>query len=125
VATGNDDGFLQLFEIYELPLDCELAVLSACSSNTGRVVAGEGVFALSRGFLVAGARRVVASQWAVDDDSTAELIGGLFKTVAASERAGGRPDVALALRDAKRKIRRTSKWADPFYWAPFILTGVD
>jgi CHAT domain-containing protein len=124
--AGDDDGFLQLFEIYELRLDCELAVLSACSSNTGRVVAGEGVFALSRGFLVGGARRVVASQWPVDDESTAALVGALFRRVASAERSGGRLDAARALRDAKLEVRRgRAEWAHPFFWAPFVITGLD
>jgi CHAT domain-containing protein len=124
-AAGDDDGFLQLFEIYDLPLTCDLAVLSACSSNVGHVVTGEGVFALSRGFLVAGARRVIASQWAVDDASTAELVGDLFRAIAAAEKAGEPVDTARALRDAKRKIRGKSEWASPFFWAPFVLTGVE
>lgn len=122
---GDDDGFLQLFEIYDLALDSDLAVLSTCSSNAGRVVTGEGVFALSRGFLVAGARRVVASQWAVDDASTAELVSGLFHRVAAAETSGERLDAASALRDAKLRLRRDRRWAEPFFWAPFVLTGID
>ena len=62
VASDND-GFLQLHEIYRLKLpDTELAVLSACKTGVGRYVEGEGIFALSRGFVAAGSRRVVASQ---------------------------------------------------------------
>jgi len=122
---GDDDGFLQLFEIYDLRTDCELAVLSACSSNTGALVAGEGIFALSRGFLLGGARRVVASQWSVDDVSTADLIGDLFRRLAAAGATGPSADPALALRDAKRLIRRRAAYAHPFYWAPFVITGVE
>jgi CHAT domain-containing protein len=124
VARGDDDGFLELFEIYELRLDCDLAVLSACRSNAGRLVTSEGVFALSRGFLVAGARSVVASQWAVDDASTAELVGDMFRRIAAAERASRPADVTLALRDAKRTLRNDARWAHPFFWAPFVLTGL-
>ncbi|HEX5042916.1 MAG TPA: CHAT domain-containing protein [Candidatus Polarisedimenticolaceae bacterium] len=118
-AGGEDDGFLRLHEIYGLRLDADLAVLSACESNAGRVVAGEGVFALSRGFLVAGARRVVASQWPVDDASTASLMGELYREMAAGS------DAAFALRDAKRSLRRDRRWADPLFWAPFVLTGAE
>jgi CHAT domain-containing protein len=124
--AGDDDGFLELHEIYDLRLDAELAVLSACDSNRGRTVAGEGVFALSRGFLVGGARRVVASEWPVDDASTAELIGELFRRVAESDREGSPVDFARALRDAKRRLRSVKReWAHPFFWAPFILTGAE
>jgi CHAT domain-containing protein len=124
--TGDDDGLLQLFEVYDLRLDADLAVLSACGSNAGRVVAGEGIFALSRGFLIAGARRVVASQWPVDDESTAELVGELFRRVAGADNSGGNLDAARALRDAKLRLRRSkSGWAHPFFWAPFVITGVE
>jgi CHAT domain-containing protein len=113
---------LQLFEIYELKLDCDLAVLSACETHRGPRVAGEGVFALSRGFLAAGARRVVASLWSVQDDATAELIGTTFDGVAADLRRR-HDDTALRLRDAQRAVRSQARWADPFYWAAFVLTG--
>ena len=123
-TTAENDGFLQLYEIYELKLpDCELAVLSACQTNFGRYFEGEGVFALSRGFLAAGAHRVIASHWAVDDVSAAELIGAFFRPIAAAERTGSKPDYARALRDAKRKARRQEQWAAPYFWAPFVLTG--
>ena len=123
-TTTEDDGFLQLYEIYELNLsECELAVLSACQSNVGTNFEGEGVFALSRGFLAAGSRRVIGSQWSVDDASTAELIGNFFRKIAAMEKAGERIDIAQALRDAKRHVRSQGQWSVPYYWAPFILTG--
>ncbi len=122
--TADDDGFLQLYEIFDLKLpDCELAVLSACQTNIGRSFEGEGVFALSRGFLAAGARRVIASQWSVDDVSTAELVGEFFRRVAGDDKRGKTISYALALRDAKRIIRGKKKWAAPYYWAPFVLTG--
>ncbi|HMB94264.1 MAG TPA: CHAT domain-containing protein, partial [Rhodothermales bacterium] len=119
-----NDGFLQLHEIYDLPLkDAELAVLSACQSSVGTTIEGEGVFALSRGFLTAGARRVIASQWDVNDASTASLIGAFFEAIFEDERAGRPVDFARALRDAKRRIRQEGAWQSPFYWAPFVLIG--
>jgi len=127
-TTTENDGLLQLHEIYELKLkECELAVLSACQTNVGTNVEGEGVFALSRGFLAAGSLRVIGSQWPVADDSTAELIGSFFSEIAAMEKAGKRINYALALRNAKRNIRNQKDsqkdWSAPYYWAPFILTG--
>ncbi len=74
-ADPADDGFLTLPEIYALDLrGAELAVLSACRTNYGPQQRGEGIWALSRGFLVAGARRVVASNWLVDDEAAASLV---------------------------------------------------
>jgi CHAT domain-containing protein len=120
----EDDGFLQLHEVYQLRLTAvELAVLSACETNAGPTVEGEGVFALSRGFHAAGARRVVGSQWPVEDRSTAAVMQRFFTRVAAAERAGSGVDYAAALREAKRGVRRQGRWAHPYYWAPFVLTG--
>ena len=116
----HDDGFLQLFEIDDLALSAELVVLSACESSTGSYVLGEGVMALSRGFLSAGARRVVATQWKVDDAATAVLVGD-FLTRVAREEGGG--DMALALRDAKRAVRKSANTSQPFFWAAFVITG--
>ncbi len=120
----NDDGLLQLFEIYELRLDCEVAVLSACATQAGAAVAGEGVFALSRGFLARGARRVIASQWEVDDASTATLIAAFFESVARAEDEARPADYAATLAAAKRKLRSDPATAPPFYWAPFVLSGL-
>jgi CHAT domain-containing protein/tetratricopeptide (TPR) repeat protein len=122
--TPADDGCLHLFEIYDLPLDCELAVLSACETEVGRHVQGEGVFALSRGFLVAGVQRTVASLWPVADESTALLVADFFRRVSSADKAGGPIDYTVLLRDAKRTLRRKTQWSDPFYWAPFVMSGV-
>ena len=123
-VDSTDDGQLQLYEIYGLALRSELAVLSSCESRVGRVVAGEGVFALSRAFLAAGSRRVVASLWPAEDDSTAEIVSGFFRTVAKAEAGARRPDFTAALAQAKRAARARSAWADPFFWGPFVLEGV-
>ena len=119
----RDDGFLQLFEIYDLSLSAQLVVLSACESSAGSYVLGEGVTALSRGFLSAGARRVVATQWKVDDDATAALVGDFLSRVATAERAQKPVDYARALRDAKRVVRANAAWSQPFYWAAFVDSG--
>jgi CHAT domain-containing protein len=124
VIDSENDGYLQLYEIYELPLDeIELAILSACETNLGDSIEGEGVFALSRGFLAAGSRRVVASQWAVDDASTADIMEGFFGLLSAQMARGENVNYGQDLRDAKRLIRSQPEWSSPYFWAPFILTG--
>ena len=98
MANPADDGFLTLPEIYELNLkSCELAILSACETNYGPQQKGEGVWALSRGFLVAGARRVVASNWLVDDEAAASLISYFCAGIAKARSHGEAADHATAL----------------------------
>ena len=124
-SEDADDGTLNLFELYELSLRCELAVLSACDTRSGPNLEGEGVFALSRGFLTAGAERTVASLWAVADASTAELMSSFFEGIAAAVTRGEAADYSRLLRDAKRGIRQQAQWQDPWFWAPFVLSGLD
>ncbi|MGD9724004.1 MAG: CHAT domain-containing protein [Pirellulales bacterium] len=129
VTPGNagdpaDDGFLSMSEIYQLNLaGCELAILSACETNYGPQQQGEGVWALSRGFLVAGARRVVASNWVVDDEAGATLVSFFASYLAERVKAGNSRDYAQALHDAKKQVRKEQKWANPFYWSSLVLVG--
>lgn len=119
-----DDGFLTLSEIYQLNLkSCELAILSACETNYGPQQRGEGTWALSRGFLVAGARRVVASNWLVDDEAAASLVSYFCGGLARDEQKGQTPDYAARLHAAKKWVRDQDKWKSPYYWAPFVLVG--
>ena len=120
----DNDGFLTLSEIYNLNLrGCELAILSACETNFGPRQKGEGVWALSRGFLVAGARRVVASNWLVDDEAAASLISYFCSSLAQAQSNGEEPDYATALHEAKKWVRDQEKWKSPYYWATFVLVG--
>jgi CHAT domain-containing protein len=121
----NDNGFLTLSEIYPLDLkSCDLAILSACETNMGPEQEGEGVWSLARGFLVAGARRVVASNWVVDDEAAAVLVANFCQAIASGQgQSGSDPDYALALHKAKQTIRKNPRWQDPHFWAPFLLIG--
>lgn len=126
LGNAQDDGTLTLAEIYELKLDgCELAVLSACLTNHGPEQQGEGVWGLSRGFLVAGARRTIATNWVVDDAAGASLISIMSAKLAKAREVDEAPDYAQALRDGKRWVRKHEKWKSPFFWAPFVLIGPD
>ncbi len=122
--VATDDGFLTLAEIYALNMQgCELAILSACETNLGPEQQGEGVFALSRGFLVAGARRVVASNWIVDDQSSASLVSAFCSKLANQHKAEQPMDYAQALHEAKRWVRKQEKWKQPYYWGAFVIVG--
>jgi CHAT domain-containing protein len=81
------------------------------------------VWALSRGFLVAGSRRVVASNWLVDDEAAANLVSVFCTFVARAEKEGEPVDYAEALHKAKRWVRNQEKWSSPYYWGTFVLVG--
>jgi CHAT domain-containing protein len=112
------DGFLRLHDIYRLRLNADLVVLSACRSAVGRDLKGEGPMALTRGFLVAGAPRVVATLWDVDDRATAELMRRFYAGVLQRNEPP-----AMALRSAQMAMAATPQWSAPFFWAGFMLTG--
>ena len=124
-VKAEDDGFLYLHEIYTLPSlrDCELAVLSACVTNVGPQRPLEAGVTLAGGFLAAGARRVVASQWNVSDRSTAVLMEAFFAAVTDAVKRNQPVDYAAALQKARQKVRQMPERSAPFYWAPFVLIG--
>jgi CHAT domain-containing protein len=113
-----ENGFLQLHDVYNLNLAAELVVLSACDTGLGKDVKGEGLVGLTRGFLYAGARSVVASLWKVEDRATAELMGHFYREMLVE---GASP--AAALRSAKVAMWRQRRWSAPRYWAAFVLQG--
>lgn len=114
----TQDGFLRLHDIYNLRLAAELVVLSACDTALGREVKGEGIVGLTRGFMYAGADRVVASLWKVEDRATAELMEKFYRAMIAD---GQRP--AAALRTAQIEMLGDERRRHPFFWAAFTLQG--
>lgn len=120
-ASGGDaaeDGRLQAWEVLEqMRLDADLVVLSACDTALGEEVQGEGVLGLARAFQFAGARAVLATQWAVHDSSAPRLVERLYRGI----RDGLGP--AEALRRAQLAALRRRATAHPFYWAAFQLDG--
>ena len=112
------DGFLQLNEIYNLNLQAELVVLSACQTGLGKDVKGEGLVGLTRGFMYAGATRVVASLWKVDDAATAQLMSYFYQEMFTNQK---KP--AAALRAAQLKMAKHRAWKSPYYWAGFVIQG--
>jgi CHAT domain-containing protein/Tfp pilus assembly protein PilF len=111
-------GYLSLQDIYNLNLPVDMVVLSACETALGKGVRGEGVIGLTRGFMYAGAFRVVASLWKVNDVATSKLMERFYR---AMEQDHMRP--AAALRNAQLEMRSQKRWAAPYYWASFELQG--
>jgi len=112
------NGFLGLQDIYNLNLPVDLVVLSACETGLGKNIQGEGMVGLTRGFMYAGATRVVASLWQVNDQATAELMARFYKSM---EGQGMRP--AAALRAAQIGMWRQKRRSSPYYWAAFQIQG--
>ncbi|HEY9422869.1 MAG TPA: CHAT domain-containing protein, partial [Thermoanaerobaculia bacterium] len=116
---GNSrEGFLHLHDIYNLRLDADLVVLSGCRTALGREVRGEGLIGLARGFQYAGARRVLASLWRVEDRATAALMERFYRALWIEKLAP-----AAALRTAQLHVRQQRRWRDPYFWAGFVLAG--
>jgi tetratricopeptide (TPR) repeat protein len=111
-------GSLGLRDIYGMRVDADLVVLSACQTALGKEMKREGLIGLTRAFQQAGADRVVASLWKVDDRATAELMKHFY----AGMFAAGQP-ASLALQEAQRKLAASKRWSHPFYWAAFVLQG--
>ncbi len=112
------DGFLRLRDIYRLELRADLVVLSACQTALGRQIRGEGLIGLTRGFMYAGAGRVLASLWTVQDRATQELMTRFYRRLL---RDGEPP--AAALRAAQISLRQEKRFEAPYYWAAFVMQG--
>ncbi|MBS1790839.1 MAG: CHAT domain-containing protein [Acidobacteria bacterium] len=111
-------GHLRLQQVYNLNLPAELIVLSACDTGLGKEFKGEGLVGLTRGFMYAGAPRVMASLWKVDDEPTAMLMRHFYRHL-----LKGRKSPAAALRAAQVALSEDPEWNAPFYWGSFVLQG--
>lgn len=130
LATSDDtkyDGLLQMGEIFNLQLNADLVVLSACDTGRGRIRGGEGVIGLTRAFLYAGSSSVVASLWSVYDESTKKFMEHFYEHLSDGEAK------ATALKMARVDLMKESIWSaelgrevslsDPYFWAPFVMVG--
>jgi CHAT domain-containing protein len=128
-GAASEDGVLEAWELMQLDLSADLAVLSACETARGRVGRGEGMLGLTWSLFVAGVPTTVVSQWKVRADSTAELMIAFHRRLTQTRsrpslRTGSRGHgVASALRDAALEVRADPRYRHPFHWAAFIAVG--
>lgn len=115
-SSPLEDGSLYTGEIYNLQFDTDLVTLSACETGLGKLSKGEGVIGLSRALLYAGANNLVVSLWSVSDDSTADLMKTFYQNMSNA-------DYSKPLQSAKAELIKSDQYAEPYYWAPFILIG--
>ncbi|MFY9823387.1 MAG: CHAT domain-containing protein [Thermoanaerobaculia bacterium] len=114
-GAASQDGLLQIREIVDLDLRGRVVVLSACSSNTGVVLQGEGVMSLARAFFQAGAHTVVASLWRLRDDEAADFFARFYKHL------GRGRSVAAAAQAARKDL--IAKGAPAAAWAGIVVLG--
>ncbi len=113
----ENDGFLQLGEVFGLKLNAELVVLSSCLSP-GKIDSEDtdGLMAFTRAFLFAGSESVILGLWQINDESTAKLFIDMYRNLRNSSKAE-------ALRQAKLSLLKDPSTSHPYFWAPFILAG--
>lgn len=122
-GTGHDsnsDGRLEAWEVMNLDITADLAVLSACETARGRVGEGEGVVGLSWSLLAAGASTAVVSLWEVDSASTTDLMIAFHRQLLSP---AVRPTAPQALRSAAVRLMKSPAYRHPFYWAAFVSVG--
>ncbi|MCP4552270.1 MAG: CHAT domain-containing protein, partial [Bacteroidetes bacterium] len=114
-----EDGFLNTYEIYNLTLNAQLAVLSACNTGGGKIINGEGIMSLARGFFYSGVPSIIMTLWEVDDKSGADIMTGFYRKL----KDGLSKDVAL--QEAKLDYLATASQlrAHPYFWAAYVNIG--
>jgi len=112
-----EDGILFANEIYNLNLNADLVVMSSCESGIGQLVRGEGLMAMTRGFIYAGVPNIAVSLWKVLDRHTSLLMVDFYKNVLHGK------SYAAAMREAKLKMLDNPETAYPVSWSSFILVG--
>ena len=115
-ATQNK---LWVSQLEKMLIPSKMVVLSACETNAGKIISGEGVFSLSRGFMLAGAHSVISSFWKINDVSATNLIIDFYKIFVSGQTSG------QALTKAKRNYLKQAKgrFQHPYYWSAFVLHG--
>jgi CHAT domain-containing protein len=121
---AGEDGLLEAWELMQLDLKADLAVLSACESARGRIGAGEGMIGLSWAMFIAGVPSIVVSQWKVESAGTRDLMVNFHRALISQPARGkAKPTKTEALRQAALKLLKNPQTSHPFYWAGFVLVG--
>ena len=123
-GNAREDGLLEAWELMQLNLHADLAVLSACETARGRIGAGEGMIGLSWAMFIAGVPSIVVSQWKVESAGTRELMVNFHRGLISPAVGGNvKATKSEALRQAALKLMKNPETNHPFYWAGFVLVG--
>jgi CHAT domain-containing protein len=119
VADTTEDNKLYAYEIYNLKLNAQMAVLSSCSSGFGKMQKGEGMMSLARGFIYAGCPCIVMTLWQVSDKSSSELMTSFYKYL----KKGKSKQEAMRLSKMDYLERADDLTSNPFFWSGFVVVG--
>lgn len=114
-----EDGFLNTYEIYNLNLKAQLAVLSACNTGSGKIINGEGIMSLARGFIYAGVPSIIMTLWEIDDKSGADIMTGFYKKL----KDGLDKDIALQVSKLDYLSTASQLRAHPYFWSAYVNIG--
>jgi CHAT domain-containing protein len=109
------DGYLNLYDLYQMRLNAKLVTLSGCATGMNFVAAGDELLGLQRGLFCAGAATLLLSLWDVHDESTSLLMQSFYGEYITTGNTAG------ALQHAMQELRRQNP--HPYFWAPFVLIG--
>ena len=109
------DGYLNLYDLYQIRLNAKLVTLSGCATGMNFVAAGDELLGLQRGLFCAGATTLLLSLWDVHDQSTSQLMKLFYREFMRIDNMSG------ALQHAMRELREQNP--HPYFWAPFVLVG--
>ncbi|MEZ4773954.1 MAG: CHAT domain-containing tetratricopeptide repeat protein [Bacteroidia bacterium] len=116
---STEDGFLEVSELYHLHINAEMVVLSACETGVGKLIRGEGIASLARGFTYAGSKSMVTTLWSVNDAATTELIQAFYQFL----KQGKNKDEALRSAKLLYLGEADNLLAHPYYWSAFVPMG--
>ena len=111
------DYILKMSDVQAANLRARLVVLSSCHSGRGRILKGEGVVGIARAFLAAGARSVLVTLWAIDDEATMVFMKSFYQHLREGKTA------SVAIQQSMTSLRESEEYSEMRYWAPFQLIG--
>jgi CHAT domain-containing protein len=114
-----NDGFLNTYEIYNMRFNARMAVLSSCKTGYGKLMKGEGVMSLARGFMYAGCPSIVMTLWEVSDKSGAKLMQDYYQSLIKGKSK------SVALQEAKLNFLKKADnlKANPYFWSTYVIIG--
>ncbi|XP_044168066.1 tetratricopeptide repeat protein 28-like, partial [Acropora millepora] len=115
----EEDFILKMSDVQAANIRARLVVLSCCHSGRGKIFKGEGVVGIARAFLAAGARSVLATLWAIDDETTMVFMKSFYQHLKEGKTA------SVAVHQSIKRLRESEKFSEMRYWAPFQLIGDD